>query len=70
MGSVQRNLKDFIIDGLGDKINGPVFEAFYGQVHISMAGNHNDFRVRIFVLYLLQQFDTVHARHLYIGQDD
>ena len=47
-----------------------MLEAFYGQVHLPMAGNHDDFRIGIYVLYLAQKFNAVHARNFNIDEHD
>ena len=47
-----------------------MFETPNGQFHISVAGNHDDFGVRIFFLDFLQEFYTVHTRHFDIGQNN
>jgi hypothetical protein len=70
MGPAQGNFENIIVYGFGDEINGAVFEALYRQVHITVAGNHNDFGIGIFVFYFAQQFNAVHHRHFNIGQDD
>jgi len=70
MGPAQGDFENIIVDGFGDKINGPVFEAFNRQVHVTVAGNHNDFRVGTFVLYGAEEFDAVHHRHFNVGQNN
>ena len=38
MGSAQSDFENIIVDGFGDKIDGPVFKAFNRQVHVTVAG--------------------------------
>ena len=70
VGPLQGNLQDIVVDGFGDEIGGFQLQALDGQIHVSVAGEHDHFRVRAFRLDLLEQVDAVHEGHLDVGEND
>ncbi len=70
VGPLEGNLQDIVVDGLGDEIGGLQLQALDSQIHVSVAGEHDHFRVRAFGLDLLEQVDAVHDGHLDVGEND
>ena len=69
-GPAYGNAQHFIIDRFGDKIGGVVFQTLNRQIHIPLAGEHDYFHFPVFFFDLLQQLDSVHVRHLDVGEHD
>ncbi len=69
-GPFQCYFEGLVVDRLGDEIGGIPLEAFYRQVHVSMAGDHDHLGVGGPGFDFFQEVDPVHAGHLDVGQDN
>jgi hypothetical protein len=62
--------KEVVADRLGDEVGGVVLQAFDGEVHVAVAGDHDDLGFGVALLEAAQQGDAVQAGHLDVGEHD
>ena len=68
--ALKGRVEDVVVDGLGDEVGGVVLQAADGEIHVAVAGDHDDFGFGRFGLDLLEELKPVHDRHLDVGEHD